>query len=78
MPETRLSGISLRTLRKYENGAEPMTKQFLNFGHAFDVSLDYLACGDTRWLQSHLTKFTPGKVAILKRYRRLTPAEQLA
>jgi transcriptional regulator with XRE-family HTH domain len=30
------SGIGLRTLRKYENGGEPMTKQFLDFAHAFN------------------------------------------
>jgi hypothetical protein len=43
-----------------------MTKQFLDFAHAFDVSLNYLGYGDTRSLGSHLTKLTVGKIAILK------------
>lgn len=58
--------VTLRTYRRYEGGARQQTAAFLNFSEAYDVSLDWLALGDTARLGAHLSRLSSGKLAILK------------
>src|SRR5690242_20697757 len=67
-------GITLRTYRRWEKGhrqtqcAAPLCKFCLKY----DVSMDWLICGDGRgWLGAHLRKNIGGKIAILPAERHL-------
>jgi transcriptional regulator with XRE-family HTH domain len=62
--------VTLRTYRKWEAGAvQRGIKNLLCFTERFDVSIDWLICGDPARLGRHLTTRAEGKVAILARRR---------
>jgi transcriptional regulator with XRE-family HTH domain len=58
-------GVTLQTYRKYENGAPERGSAFVDFAEKYDVSIDWLICGTSARLGSHLTKNRGGKIAIL-------------
>jgi transcriptional regulator with XRE-family HTH domain len=60
-------GASLKTYRKWENGGPQRQKAsaLLHFAEKFDVSTDWLVCGETARVGNHLSKHAKGKIAIL-------------
>lgn len=59
-------GASSRTFRRYEAGERQRGHKLLDFAEKYNVSLDYVFCGDTRVLGKHLALASNGKIAILK------------
>jgi transcriptional regulator with XRE-family HTH domain len=61
------AGVTLRTYRKWEadHDRPARTEPMLAFAEAYDVSLDWLICGEGGWLGRHLTAGSAGKLAIL-------------
>jgi transcriptional regulator with XRE-family HTH domain len=59
-------GVSLRSYQGYEAGKRQRSMiPACEFSERFDVSLDWLFCGDTSRIRRHLAKGSIGKVAIL-------------
>jgi transcriptional regulator with XRE-family HTH domain len=54
------------TFVRYEAGGRQRGHKLCDFARKYNVSLDYLFCGDTRRLGEHLVRASKGKVAILK------------
>ena len=71
-------GITLRTYRKWEDGARPRdcwrtTQGYIAFARKYDVSIDWLIVGDTNILR-HLAVNRGARVAILPRENKRIPA----
>ena len=58
-------GVSLQTYRRWEAGGQQRGSQFVDFAEKYNVSLNWLVCGETAHIGAHLAKHTSSKVAIL-------------
>lgn len=65
-------GISLGSVTKWKNGAQPNSTTLKKIADYFNVSVEYLK-GETEQKENPLAQFSPEMVALVERIRKLSP-----
>lgn len=65
-------GISLGSVTKWKNGAQPNSTTLKKIADYFNVSVEYLK-GETEQKENPLAQFSPETVALVERISKLSP-----